>query len=862
MVEVALLWFFPTHWVTAVLGVGLAVFAIVMALNPARFFRRMAGACLSLAGLAGAAPGIFAWVDIPGIAKGSLLLDNSPWIALTALVCGCFFGFLEYRTRVGQTVAGHTITNKSKTVVITHGDDSPAAGRDQVFAKGDAAGRDLRKAGVSIEHVKHLHFDGASPGGAQVDPTRSTATPVGHDTVNAILDFQLKTLGEKDEQVASLKRELAKKDRLMAQFLEDLPRVRSEPHKDQRHGRDGAEPLDAIAGVTSLHEVANVRRSQTAQVYDANVGPVQLPAPVSDFTGRDDELAELLASLDSGGATISGVAGMAGVGKTQLALELARRLTADYPDGQLYLDLRGADPNQQAPLTPAEAMRHVLVSFDRDRKLPETEAELHGAYQHELHGRHVLLLMDNAADRDQVEPMIPPDGCLLLVTSRQHFVLPGLTPLNLDTLEEGPARDLLLKICERTGEHAGRIAELCGRLPLALRMAASTLAERPEMTPEALIERLAAKLLEQLSEVDRAIAVSEAMLEEDLRGHFHALSVFPGSFEREAAAKVLELEASAADDTLDELVRRSLLQWDDEAKRYGMRDLVRLFADARLSDDRRNALEMRHARVYCDILAAADKLYRQHGEKTFEGLALFDWEWGNIQAGFTAVSARVDSDEDAARLCSGYLNAGAYCLPLRQAPDERITWLEVAVAAARRLADAGMEANHLGNLGNIFEMRGDLDEAEKMHRKSLEIEKKLGRLEGMASDYGNLGNIFWRRGDLDEAEKMHRKSLAIDEKLGRLEGMASQYGNLGIIFKTRGDLDEAETMYRKALAIDEKLGRLEGMAADYANLGIIFRRRGDPDEARRLWTKARDLFEQIGMPHMVEKVQGWLDQNA
>ena len=103
----------------------------------------------------------------------------------------------------------------------------------------------------------------------------------------------------------------------------------------------------------------------------------------------------------------------------------------------------------------------------------------------------------------------------------------------------------------------------------------------------------------------------------------------------------------------------------------------------------------------------------------------------------------------------------------------------------------------------------------------------------MASDYGNLGLIYETRGDLDRAEQMHRKGLEIDEKLGRLEGMANQYGNLGLIYQTRGDLDLAEQMLRKSLEINEKLGRLEGVASQYGNLGLICRnaRRSGPGGA-------------------------------
>jgi len=164
-----------------------------------------------------------------------------------------------------------------------------------------------------------------------------------------------------------------------------------------------------------------------------------------------------------------------------------------------------------------------------------------------------------------------------------------------------------------------------------------------------------------------------------------------------------------------------------------------------------------------------------------------------------------------------------------------------------------------GNLGGIYQTRGDLDQAETMVKKSLEIYEKLGRLEGMASDFGNLGLIYRKRRDFEQAETMHKKSLEIYEKLGRLEGMARVYGNLGVICQIRGDLDAAETMQKKSLEIDEKLGYREGMASDYANLGVIYQTRGDLDKAREYWVKAVGLYEKIGIAHMVTRVQGWID---
>ncbi len=177
--------------------------------------------------------------------------------------------------------------------------------------------------------------------------------------------------------------------------------------------------------------------------------------------------------------------------------------------------------------------------------------------------------------------------------------------------------------------------------------------------------------------------------------------------------------------------------------------------------------------------------------------------------------------------------------------------LDAAEGLSRRsleLVDVGTveEAAVTGNLGVIHRTRGDLDRAEEMHRKALEIEEKLGRLEGMADQYGNLGLVYGTRGDLDRAEETHRKSLEIEEKLGRLEGMAAQYGNLGLIYGTRGDLDRAEEMHCKALELNKKLGRLEGMAIQYGNLGVIYGTRGDLDRAEKMHCKALEIDEKLG----------------
>ena len=178
---------------------------------------------------------------------------------------------------------------------------------------------------------------------------------------------------------------------------------------------------------------------------------------------------------------------------------------------------------------------------------------------------------------------------------------------------------------------------------------------------------------------------------------------------------------------------------------------------------------------------------------------------------------------------------------------------------SRDVSDEAVEAAALGNLAMIYMEKGELDKAEEMCLQSLEISERGGMMGLTASQYGNLGAIYLTRGELDKAEKMFRDGLKIDEKLGRLEGITAMYSNLGLIYQRRGERDKAKEMYLKSLEIAEKLDYKEIMAALYSNLGSVYRQRGDIQKAKEYWEKALGLYKRIGMPHMVEKVEGWIN---
>ncbi len=592
------------------------------------------------------------------------------------------------------------------------------------------------------------------------------------------------------------------------------------------------------------------RKSEKKQSEASPLTPLfQLPPPPADFTGRAAELAELRAAIEKGGVHISGLQGQGGVGKTALALKLAAELAPNYPDAQIYLDLKGVS---EKPLTAAEAMSHVLRTFHPEAKLPEKEEDLRAQYLSVLHTKRALLLMDNAKDASQVKLLMPPEGCALLVTSRQHFALPGLRAKNLETLPPQDAKDLLLRIAPRIDGEAEAIAKLCGYLPQALRLAASALAVRVNLEPQDYARQLAdeKKRLELLAgddeSVEASITLSYNLLDAETQTRWRMLAVFPDTFYLIAAAAVWETEDDPAQGTLSRLLQFSMLEWNDATKRYRLHDLMRAFARGKLSEQEREANAFRHARHYLEIIRSANDLYYQGGKSMMRGLGVFDLERANIQAGQRWAAAHASSDHDAADLCSRYPGFGFAVLSLRQHPREEIRWKEAGLAAARALEDRKAEGQHLGNLGITYEHLGDYRRAIEYYEQHAAIAREVGDRHGEGSSLGNMGAAYDLLDDHTRAIECHEKSLAIAHELGDRQSEGQALGNLGLAYKNLGEHRRAIEYHEQALAIDRELGDRRGEEQDLGNLGIAYRSLGEHRRAIEYYEQALAIASEIG----------------
>ena len=347
----------------------------------------------------------------------------------------------------------------------------------------------------------------------------------------------------------------------------------------------------AVLAAAARHRAVPGRREESA--VRAVTAPQQLPADAGAFVGRERELAALEALGGAGDAAVFVVDGMPGVGKTALAVHAAHRLASRFPDGRLFMDLHGHSADM-APVDPAGALARMLRALGVPREqIPGHADDRAALYRSVLADRRVLVVLDDAADERQVRPLLPAGpGCRVIVTGRARLTgLEGARPLSLEVLPAERAVALFRRVS--AGDPRVRVAapgllaevvQRCGRLPLAVRIAAARLRARPAWTVEHLLERLDGDRLAELRagrlDVAAALDLSYARLTGGRRRAYRLLgSRLRGDFGVEDAAALLNAPAPQARRLLDGLLDVHLLE-EPAPCRYRFHDLIRLHASS------------------------------------------------------------------------------------------------------------------------------------------------------------------------------------------------------------------------------------------------------------------------------------------
>jgi tetratricopeptide (TPR) repeat protein len=289
-----------------------------------------------------------------------------------------------------------------------------------------------------------------------------------------------------------------------------------------------------------------------------------------------------------------------------------------------------------------------------------------------------------------------------------------------------------------------------------------------------------------------------------------------------------------------------MVLYNSETSRYRLHDLVRLFADSRLSDDERDIVQERHATHYLAVLGKAHNFYLEGGEAFMRGLALFDSEWRNIQAGQSWAEGHAGDNSAADWLCSRYPQAGGYLLLLRQHPRERIGWLEKAIFSARKLNDRVSEQSILGRLGAAYYALDEHQQAINFFELGLAIARDIKDRSSEGKFLGNIGSAYRELNESRLAIKYLEQCLAIVQALGHKRGEGITLGNLGNAYNDLGETSRALKFYEQALLIAREMGDLLHESNYLWNMSVALDKPGNRDQAIACAEAALKISEQIG----------------
>jgi tetratricopeptide (TPR) repeat protein len=681
-------------------------------------------------------------------------------------------------------------------------------------------------------------------------------------------------------------------------LLDEEPGFRARQAAFRQRLRDTGVTVHMIASPEQLELVLFQALQESRLAAGATVGsgqrdfPLlrQLPRDISHFTGRSRDLASLdalLAEAMTEGRTsviVSAIAGMAGVGKTALAVHWAHLARDQFPDGDLYVNLRGYGPGP--PLSPAQGLGDFLQAMGvPPERIPHDVETRAAMYRTLLDRRRVLIVLDNAGSTEQVRPFLPGSpGCLAVITSRS--MLPGLVALDgasritLDTLSADEASALLGKIVGTSRiaaepEAASSIARGCANLPLALRIVAGHAAMPPQRPLAELAQALAdeSRRLDVLSISDDDTAAvrtvfswSYRMLQPQSARVFRMLGVHAGpDISIEAAAALLDTTASATRRLVDRIAAIRLIE-EPTAGRYRFHDLTRVYARERASADetqesRTEAVERVLLWYLHSTVLARAALTVGHPQRSFSLPARFNISLGPVPDFATSKAALKWCDAELGNLVAAVQQAVEYgrhdlgCwLPVALQPYfQRRTpygpWLDTHItglSAARVAGDLHAEAELHRGIGGALYYQGQYEQSLVHQTEALDCYRKLGWEGEML--LVNLGSVCAALGQYENSHDYLRKALATSRENGYRNAEAFALQSLGATCQHMDRFEESTIYCKDAVDIFRETGDRFGLGIALGRLAFAYlRQRNFPDAIAYLQQtigNARDIDDQ------------------
>ena len=634
-----------------------------------------------------------------------------------------------------------------------------------------------------------------------------------------------------------------------------------------------AEVLGVITGRPRLGAVPSAARHDVLRGAAPSVVST-LPRDVPSFTGRDREIRELVARIDlaveRGDAAIHVVNGMPGVGKTAFAVHVAHLVAGKFPDGHLFLELRGHTPGQR-PVTPLDALGSLLLAVGvAARHVPAALDDRARMWRDRLAGRQVLLLLDDVADHEQVRPLLPGTaGCQVVLTSRHRLGgLEDARPLPLGVLPDAQAVEMFLRLAGRRADgDEPELVRLCGHLPLAIGLAAGRLRSHPTWDVRYLTEQLISTR-DRLSEIradDRSVvtafAASYRDLPADVQCLFRRLSMHPGiDFDLAAAAAMGSGSVEATKARLETLYLNHLVE-ESAQGRFRLHDLIRHFAGAlivRHPGEDPDAVVARVLDYYVHAATIATRLLPHHDrvpeppcgtppahvprlDGPADAVRWFEAERINLSScvEYARGHGRAEHTVHLAAVLHSYLAQQGHW-------DDALAIHDVACRVAEHTGDLRGLAVSLRNRGVVRRLLEDYPAAMSDLVRAHQLYAQRGDLMGAADVIQCLGTVQYATGEYAAATANLSAALALCEEVGDRFGVANARYRLGIVRHLTDDYRAAASNLARAYAVFTEIGSRQGQADALSYLGLVQAMAGDHPTALRGLTRAIAMFEDLG----------------
>src|SRR5215831_6378380 len=612
----------------------------------------------------------------------------------------------------------------------------------------------------------------------------------------------------------------------------------------------------------------------------------QLPAGVRHFAGRAEEIGKLTAlaeesALAAGTVVISAIGGTAGVGKTALALHWAHQMADRFPDGQLYVNLRGFGPSG-TPAPPGEAIRGFLDALGVPPETTPAALDSQAAlYRSLLAGKRMLIILDNARDDSQVRPLLPGSpGTLVLVTSRRQLsglvAAEGAHAITLDMLTDADAHDLLARRlgAERVAAETGAAAELvglCARLPLALAVIAARAVAHPNFPLAALAAELRAErgrlaaldANDPATNVRAAFSWSYRQLTPEAARMFRLLGLHPGpDISTPAAASLTGRPGQQTRDALTELTAAHLLT-EPVPDRFTCHDLLRAYAAEQAhtltSHTERRAALHRMLGHYLHSARAADRRLCPARPSPIDVDPPAAGTTPEQFAGHAQALAWFDAEHQVLLAAIGLAATEGFDVCAWQLPwametffnhrDHQPDWAtteRIALAAAGRLGDRNGQAYAHRSIATALLDLGD-DRGVHAHlRQAMLLRRRLGDRAGQARLLMDFSRLYERQGRLRPSLRYARQALGKYRELGDRLGEAVALNHVGWALGLLGEYGQALVHCQQALVILVAVGDRHYIASTLDSLGYAYRHLGHHGQAAACYRRAVDLFAELG----------------